>query len=134
MVTPVPGQWLRLCWTVPAAWVKGGRWIPYSAQQVALRRAARLVCVFLGLGAPGGLLPGPIGPEFFPLPPPAPAWVGAPGSAALYIPVGGFEEGIGPEGGTELFVPPEEEVGGVPEPSGLLVLPAAGLFFWYRKR
>lgn len=40
-----------VCWWVPAAAVPGGRWIPYGAAQMALRRAARLVCVVVGMGA-----------------------------------------------------------------------------------
>lgn len=60
-------KWLVACWrTIPRQVSGGGRWIPYSAQQVALRRAARLTCVMIGLGG-GVVVGGPgteaIGPE-----------------------------------------------------------------------
>jgi hypothetical protein len=49
-----------VCWWVPAPrWVPGGRWIGYTAAQVALRRAARLVCVVVGMGAGGAAMAPP---------------------------------------------------------------------------
>lgn len=44
--------WGRVvCWWAPATAVPGGKWIPFSAKQVALRRAARLVCAVIGFGS-----------------------------------------------------------------------------------
>lgn len=71
------------CWWEPIRPVIGGRWIPYTAAQVAARRLGRLVCVVVGTGI--GMLPPmppiaglPRVPEgVIPLPPApyVPAWL-----------------------------------------------------------
>jgi hypothetical protein len=79
------------CWTIPAHWIPGGKWIPYSAAQVIARRAARIVCV----GVPMALAPVPafVAPpmvDYPPVaafwPPVAPGWGGYDG----YMPIPGL--------------------------------------------
>jgi hypothetical protein len=89
---------MNRCITRAARWVPGGRWIPYTAAQVAARRAARIVCwsvvTLAGPSAPGGA----IGTQWLPPLPverplaellPSPA-VGAWGPAMDVLPMGAF--------------------------------------------
>jgi hypothetical protein len=110
-----------VCWWVPAPrWVPGGRWIGYTAAQVALRRAARLVCVVVGMGAGGAALAPPAlpwrehAPTTFGVPVP---YAYPPGFFVPISPPETFSESPRPE----LLIPigPLEQA---PEPSTIVVL------------
>lgn len=63
-------EWGKVvCWWAPAVAVPGGKWIPYSAAQVVLRRAARLVCVVIGMGTGEAVLAPAALPAYESVPP-----------------------------------------------------------------
>jgi hypothetical protein len=98
-VTPCRTLWRRV---IPAT---GGAWIPYSAAQVAARRAAQTVAVVVCTTLPS--------PATAPAPCcAAPAWQPPP----LLVPI------------REPFIPPVVDV---PEPASALLLVVALLALWW---
>jgi hypothetical protein len=119
------GAWKVVCWPMPAAAVPGGRWIPYSATQVALRRAARLVCVVVGFDVGGAAL----APPALPLREHVPTAFGVSPPAYNYPPVEFFVPGEFPPetfaGAPQGSVPHFEQLGpntDLPEPVPIFIL------------
>jgi hypothetical protein len=117
--------WRVICWWTPAVAVPGGRFIPYTAAQVALRRAARLVCIVVG--GMGDSVPAVIPPDYLPSQPFVPiAFYVPPEFPEFFVP----EAPLGAQPEAFANVPPAS----VPEPSTLAVLAfAVGAFAMVRR-
>ena len=130
----LPFGFILRCWPEAApTWVKGGKWIPYTARQVMLRRAARLTCVVLQLGA--------VGPSAVPIAPPRhpilqPQPIGPTGSILppeFFVPLPFGEET--PIGEIQPFTTPEENVATATEPQTTpVLLGAIALLLLIKKR
>jgi hypothetical protein len=100
------------CWWENPKYNPRGKWIPYTREQVLLRRAARLICVVIvGGGALGG--------GYAMLPPLPPTLSGAPFSPAPPT----LSGAPFPRSGTTTLVT-------TPEPGTLLILGAAIVLLW----
>ena len=121
--------WIKCHWSAPH-WITGGRWIAYTAQQVATRRAARLVCTLVVMGGAGGSVgPSPAlpaMPQDYTPPVYAPdleAPYGWAGSAPGIVPTPPRSEATTPI--VAFTPPPDEDVVAPPSPASSLALISA---------
>lgn len=103
-------RWIIKCWSIAAStWAPGGKWIPYTARQVMLRKAARLVCIAIPLGAAGPSAVPVLPPEMLPPAIPQSGWLYSPGEFIPPVSFSGIPL-IGPGPVISEFTPEQPDV------------------------